>query len=84
MVDIYKNPTASEFRKASASGAARAAKDHSTGDIYVWDGERALHNDVIQNLPQNGMVDSAGTLWSYEDYKKLRRPVGADLPPTGR
>jgi hypothetical protein len=84
MVDIYKNPTASEFRKASASGAARAARDHSTGDIYVWDGERALHNDVIQNLPQNGMVDSAGALWSYEDYKKLRRPVGSDLPPTGR
>jgi hypothetical protein len=80
MIDTYKNPTASEFRKASANGAARGAKDHSTGDVYVWNGEHALHNDVIQSLPQNGMVDSAGTLWSYDDYKKLRRPGGADLP----
>lgn len=71
MVDIFRNPTEAEFRQASVSGAARAAKDYSTGDIYVWDGERALHNDVIGQLPQNGMVDSAGTLWSYDDYKKL-------------
>lgn len=72
VVDIFRNPTKAEFRKASANGAARAAKDHSTGDIYIWDGERALHNDVIQKLPQNGMVDSAGTLWSYDDYVRLK------------
>jgi len=71
MVDIFRNPTEAEFRQASASGAARAAKDYATGDIYVRDGERALHNDAIGLLPQNGTVDSAGTLWSYDDYKKL-------------
>jgi hypothetical protein len=73
MVNVFKNPSRKEFSEASRSGAARAAIDHSTGDVYVWDGESALHNDVISSLPQNGMVDGAGTLWDYNQYLKIRR-----------
>jgi len=74
MVDILRNPSQAEAaRFIKEHGPLRAAKDHATGDIYVWPGEAALHNDVIGSLPQNGMVDSvAETIWEAKDLKKLR------------
>jgi hypothetical protein len=75
MADIFKNPTQSEFlRLIKENGPLRAARDHANGDVYVWPAESGLHNEVISKLPQNGMIDSAGTLFDFKDYMKLSQP----------
>lgn len=74
MLDVFRNPTKSELNRLfKQHGALRAAKDHSTGDVYVWQAEGALHNEVISSLPQNGTIDSAGILWDASDYGRLRK-----------
>ena len=74
MVDVLKNPSRKEVTKfIKENGPLRAAKDHSTRDIFVWPGEAALHGDVINALPQNGMVEAlSGTIWNANDLAKLK------------
>ena len=79
--DLYKNPTNTEFRglvkEGVGNGDFRSLKhffirfiiDTNTGDLYVWNGSHALHDDVLKLLKiksRKGIV--SGALESGQKY----------------
>ena len=68
---VLRNPTRQDVAtllEAARGGALRAAKDHRTGDVYVWDAADATH---IQMLGHLGLIMgvSLGVIWSVEQAK---------------
>ena len=48
-IPVYKNPTPEEIVKIGKSSYIRFLVDTSNWDIYVWDGNRITHGDVLKN-----------------------------------
>ncbi len=74
MVKLYRNPTENEVAALTRNGATlRAAKDYSTGDLYLWNAESASHNQVIAKLGHCENIDSVGQVYDVESYRRLRQ-----------
>ncbi len=56
-------------------GGLRVARDHATGDLYVWDAADATHRQMIEHL-RLPMLDGAGFIFSTADYARLCAAIG--------
>jgi hypothetical protein len=75
MVNVVRNPTkrdVSKLLKESKGGALRVARDCNTDDLYVWDSEAALHNDVIRKFNLE-YADSGGVAFGFDDLEENRQ-----------
>lgn len=59
--------------KAKNSPAFRMLRDACTGDIYLWNAEDALHEEVVRQLALGDNVENLGQVYTWADYKKKSR-----------
>ena len=64
---VFVNPTKKEIAEIT-SGFARYILNFLTKTIYVWDGQRALHDTVAQQLKIGTYYDNSyKSGWTYND-----------------
>ena len=69
---VLQNPSRREIAKElKRSGFLRVLRDHQTGDVFMWPGEEALHEEVIRQLGLSDRTENLGQVTSLDDLTKL-------------
>ena len=72
-IRVLERPTRADIAREikQGSGVLRAVRVASSGDIYVWDAEHGLHEEVIRHLGLGDMVENLGQIHSPDDLSRL-------------
>ena len=70
-VEVLERPTKSDIAELlkRGSGTARVIRDTRTGDLFVWDAEEALHEEVIRHLGLSDSAENMGQIHSVRDFE---------------
>lgn len=74
MAQVTARPSRADVeRLLKKHSALRAIRDARTGDLYVWNAEEALHEEVLRQLGLTELGENVGQILSIQDFDKLTK-----------
>jgi len=72
-VRVFERPDQRDIASLLKQGShvLRAIRDTRSGDLYVWDAESALHEQIIRQLGLSDFAENLGQIHSLADFERL-------------